>query len=108
LTLTPTSNRRSLKTLFYLYLNNAAKQNYKTIFANIFEISLNQELFNKINYIFNKNYLITSLNFITKLYLQPIKGIIEDFYQSNNFTENSYILADCSTSFRKKAINFLH
>lgn len=108
LTLTPTSNRRSLKTLFYLYLNNTAKQNYKTIFANIFEISLNQDLFNKINYIFNKNYLITSLNFMTKISLQPIKGIIENFYQSNNFTENSYILTDCSASFRKKATNFLH
>ena len=52
--------------------------------------------------LFNSNF-IENKNIICKY---PLKSSLEDFYRSNSFTKNSFVMAQCSQEVRKNSSNF--
>ena len=52
--------------------------------------------------LFNSNF-IENKNIICKY---PLKSSLEDFYRSNSFTKNSFVMAQCSQEMRKTHTNF--
>ncbi len=78
-------------------------------FSNPFAFLGNNDLFS--HFISSKKFFTT--NFNSKLLnvdlctLLPLKSTIEDFYLVDTFTRSSQIMGQCSSIFRKRAINFL-
>lgn len=72
------------------------------LFSIFREVLLNPELFNK------KLLLMTSYNydfwcaFKNNFSKYPLKLIVEDFFRTNNATNNSFVLAKCSQELRKE------
>jgi len=54
---------------------------------------------------FTKNLLVKPMSF-KKILKSSFKGVISDFFLTNGITNNSKIMAKCSSNFRKSFINF--
>jgi hypothetical protein len=58
---------------------------------------------NKISFI--KNLSVKPVAF-KKIFKNSFKGVISDFFLTNGITNNSKIMAKCSSNFRKSFVNF--
>lgn len=97
---------RSVSLLVKALLNSHSHNNIELI--NPFSFLNNDEVFNSFissDKLFTTNFNSNVLN-ADLCTLLPLKSTIEDFYLVDTFTRSSQIMGQCSSIFRKRAINF--